>query len=97
MSIAMNYGLNFMVAELEKIKKERDDAIKERNEVKGELRKATVMLEKAREVVEHWRSVAEAYQDAELEKSGKNVKIDPTVETVQYNTLQRSQNYEVSR
>jgi hypothetical protein len=56
-----------------------------------------VMLEKAREAVEHWRSVAEAYQDAELEKSGKNVKIDPTVETVQYNTPQRSQNYEISR
>ena len=97
MSIAMNYGQNLRFAELEKIKKERDDAIKERDEVKGELRKATVMLEKAREAVEHWRSVAEAYQDAELEKSGKNVKIDPTVETVQYNTPQRSQNYEISR
>lgn len=97
MSIAMNYGQNLRFSELEKIKKERDDAIKERDEVKGELRKATVMLEKAREAVEHWRSVAEAYQDAELEKSGKNVKIDPTVETVQYNTPQRSQNYEISR
>ena len=97
MSIAMNYGQNLRVAELEKIKKERDDAIKERDEVKGELRKATVMLEKAREAVEHWRSVAEAYQDAELEKSGKNVKVDLTAQTVQYNTPQRSQNYEISR
>ena len=44
MSIAMNYGQNLRFSELEKIKKERDDAIKERDEVKGELRKATVML-----------------------------------------------------
>ena len=97
MLIAMNYGQNLRFAELEKNKKERDDVIKERDEAKEELYKANAMLEKARETVEHWRSVAEAYQDAELEKSGKNVKIDPTVETVQYNTPQRSQNYEMSR
>ena len=97
MSIAMNYGQNLRFAELEKIKKERDDVIKERDEAKEELYKANAMLEKARETVEHWRSVAEAYQDAELEKSGKNVKIDPTTQTVQYNTPQRSQNYEMGR
>lgn len=97
MSIAMNYGQNLRVAELEKIKKERDDVIKERDEAKEELYKANAMLEKARETVEHWRSVAKAYQDVELEKSGKNVKIDPTTQTVQYNTPQRSQNYEMDR
>lgn len=97
MLIAMNYGQNLGVMELEKIKKERDDVIKERDEAKEELYKANAMLEKARETVEHWRSVAEAYQDAELEKSGKNVKVDPTAQAVQYNTPQRSQNYEISR
>ena len=90
MLIAMNYGQNLRFAELEKIKKERDDVIKERDEAKEELYKA-------KEAIEHWRSVAETYQDAELEKSGKNVKVDPTAQTVQYNTPQRSQNYEISR
>ena len=90
MLIAMNYGQNLRFAELEKIKKERDDVIKERDEAKEELYKA-------KEAIEHWRSVAETYQDAELEKSGKNVKVDPTAQTVQYNTPQRSQNYEMSR
>ena len=90
MLIAMNYGQNLRVEELEKIKKERDDVIKERDEAKEELYKA-------KEAIEHWRSVAETYQDAELEKSGKNVKVDPTAQTVQYNTPQRSQNYEMSR
>ena len=97
MSIAMNYGQNLRVAELEKIKKERDDVIKERDEAKEELYKANAILKKAKEAIEHWRSVAEAYQDAELEKSGKNVKVDPTAQTVQYNTPQRSQNYEMGR
>lgn len=92
MSIAMNYGQNLRVAELEKIKKERDDVIKERDEAKKELNKAIEDRDKAfnslkiaQKAIRHWKEVAESFQDEAIEKMSNKrglVKKDPTAEEV---------------
>ena len=92
MSIAMNYGQNLRVAELEKIKKERDDVIKERDEAKKELNKAIEDRDKAfnslkiaQKAIRHWKEVAESFQDEAIEKTSNKrglVKKDPTAEEV---------------
>ncbi|WP_103628154.1 hypothetical protein [Campylobacter concisus] len=92
MNIAMAYGLNMRVEELErmrqkrnktainlkKARQERDEARKERDKIAGDLEKAQDKISKLKEI-------AQAYQDEIIEQTPDKrslVKKDPTVEKV---------------
>lgn len=83
MNIAMAYGLNMRVEELErmrqkrdktainlkKARQERDEARKERDKIAGELEKAQDKISKLKEKNEELKEIAQAYQDEIIEQT----------------------------
>lgn len=83
MNIAMAYGLNMRVEELErmrqkrdktainlkKARQERDEARKERDKIAGDLEKAQDKISKLKEKNEELKEIAQAYQDEIIEQT----------------------------
>ena len=101
MNIAMAYGLNMRVEELERMRQkrnrtaitlrktkfERDEAKKELNRAIKDRDEALDSLKKEQEATRHWKEKAESFQDEAIEKMPKRalVKKDPTAEEVVIN------------
>ena len=101
MDIALAYGLNMRVEELEKMQQkrnrtaitlrktkfERDEAKKELNRAIKDRDEALDSLKKEQEATRHWKEKAESFQDEAIEKMPKRalVKKDPTAEEVVIN------------